>query len=115
MKMNLPNYEKAYVPKQKLSNYLLSETHAVGKAKARYFRPLGYTEENADQLADALLMIAKPEGVSQELTSRYGTKYIIDGELVTPIGTRGTTTYRLGGRVTRGATAICDGISSLKS
>lgn len=88
MKINLPNYEKAYVPKQKLSNYLLSETHAVGKAKARYFRSLGYTEENADQLADALLMIAKSEGVSQEVTSRYGTKYIIDGELVTPIETR---------------------------
>lgn len=88
MKMNLPNYEKVYVPKQKLSNYLLSEIHAVGKAKARYFRSLGYTEENADQLADALLMIAKSEGVSQEVTSRYGTKYIIDGELVTPIGTR---------------------------
>ena len=88
MKMNLPNYEKAYVPKQKLSNYLLCETHAVGKAKARYFQSVGYTEENADQLADALLIIVKSEGVSQEVTSRYGTKYIVDGELVTPIGTR---------------------------
>jgi hypothetical protein len=88
MKMNLPHYEKAYVPRQKLSNYLLSETHAVGKAKARYFQSLGYKEENADQLADALLMIAKSEGVTQEVASRYGTKYIIDGELVTPIGSR---------------------------
>jgi hypothetical protein len=25
--------------------------------------------------------------VSQEIASRYGTKYIIDGEIVTPIGT----------------------------
>lgn len=87
MKMNLPNYEKAYIPKQKLSNYLLSETHTVGKAKAKYFRSLGYTEENADQLADALLIIAKSEGVSQEVASRYGIKYIIDGEIVAPIGT----------------------------
>jgi len=87
MKMNLPNYEKAYVPKQKLSNYLLSETHAVGKTKAKYFRSLGYTEENVDQLANALLIIAKSGGVSQEVASRYGTKYIIDGEIVTPIGT----------------------------
>jgi hypothetical protein len=88
MRSNLPNYEKAYVPKQKLSNYLLSETHAVGKVKARYFRSLGYTEENEDLLADGFLMIAKSEGVSQEITSRYGNKYIIEGELVTPIGTR---------------------------
>jgi len=86
--MNLPNYEKAYVPKQKLSNYLLSETHAVGKEKARYFRSFGYTEENADLLADALLMMAKSEVVSQEVASRYGTKYIIEGDLVTPNGTK---------------------------
>ena len=33
-------------------------------------------------------MIAKSEGVIQEVASLYGTKYIIDGELVTPIGTR---------------------------
>jgi len=39
----MPNYEKAYVPKHKLSNYLLSGTHAVGKAKARYSRSPGDT------------------------------------------------------------------------
>ena len=86
--MNLPNSEKAYVPKEKLSNYLLSETHAVGKAKAKYFRSVGYNEENVDQLADALLIMAKSERVSQVVTSLYGTKYIIDGEIVTPIGSK---------------------------
>ena len=84
----IPNRDKAYVPDEKLSRYLLSETHAIGKAKARYFQSLGYTEENADQLANALLMIAKSAGVSQEVASQYGIKYIIDGELVTPIGIR---------------------------
>jgi len=87
MKTNLPNCEKAYVPKEKLSNYILSETHAVGKAKARYFRSLGYTAENADDLADELVMIARSECVCQEITSDFGTKYVIDGVLVTPIGT----------------------------
>ena len=84
--MRLPNYEMAYVPKHKIINYLLSETHAVGKAKSRYFRSLGFTEENADQLTDALLMIAQSEEVSQEVPSRYGIKYIMDGDLDTPIG-----------------------------
>ena len=83
----LPNLEKAYVPERKLSKYLLSETHAIGRAKAKYFRSLGYTEENADQLERALLMIAKSKAAGQEISSRYGTKYIIDGEIVTPIGT----------------------------
>jgi hypothetical protein len=87
MRTHLPNCEKAYVPKEKLSNYLLSETHAVGRAKARYFRSIGYTAENADDLADSLVMIARSEGVFQEIASDFGTKYVIDGELVTPMGT----------------------------
>ncbi len=33
--MKLPNSENAYVPESKLSDYLLSEKHAVGKAKAK--------------------------------------------------------------------------------
>ena len=57
--MLLPNCEAAYVPAEKLNDYLLSETHAVGKAKAKDFRSLGYTKANAGQLADAVLMIAK--------------------------------------------------------
>jgi len=83
----LPNHEQAYIPEPKLTKYLLSETHAVGRAKAKYFRSLGYTETNADQLADALLMIAKSKGVSQEVTTPYGTKYVVEGDLFTPIGT----------------------------
>jgi len=83
----LPNREQAYIPEPKLSKYVLSETHAVGKAKAKYFRSLGYTEANANELADALLMIAKSEGVSKKVTTPYGTKYIVEGELVTPSGT----------------------------
>ena len=82
----LPNCEQAYIPEPKLTKYLVSETHAVGKAKAKYFGSLGYTEANAHQLANALLMIAKFEGISHEVASRYGTKYIIEGEVVTPSG-----------------------------
>jgi hypothetical protein len=87
MKTNLPNRGKAYVPKEKLNNYLLSETHAIGRAKARYFRSIGYTADNADDLANALLMIGRSGNVCQEIASDFGTKYIIDGELPTPIGT----------------------------
>ena len=61
----LPNHEQAYVPEPKLKEYLLSETHAVGKAKAKYFRSIGYTEVNADDLANALLMIAKSNEIAQ--------------------------------------------------
>ena len=44
--MQLPNRLQAYIPSEKLSAYLLSETHAVGKAKATFFRALGFNETN---------------------------------------------------------------------
>jgi hypothetical protein len=31
-------------------------------------------------------MIARSEGVCQEMASDFGTKYVIDGELFTPVG-----------------------------
>lgn len=40
--MRLPNSAKAYIPRTKLTDYLLSETYAVGKAKEqqKMFREL---------------------------------------------------------------------------
>jgi hypothetical protein len=88
MKTNLPNRDKAYIPKEKLRNYLLSETHAVGREKARYFRSIGYTAENAEELEEAFLMIARTESIAQEVASDFGIKYIVNGELAAPVGTR---------------------------
>ena len=82
----LPNYENAYVPEPKLTEYLLSEKHAVGKAKAKYFRSLGYTEANVDQLQHDLLMIVKSYEISQKIETSFGLKYIVEGQLATPNG-----------------------------
>jgi len=87
MKKKLPKCEKAYIPKEKLSNYLLSETHAVGREKARYFRSIGYTAEKIEELVEALLMIARSERTCKEIASEFGIKYVVDGELATPVGT----------------------------
>ena len=82
----LPNCEQAYVPEPKLKEYLLSDAHAVGRAKAKYFRLLGYTKANTDELANALLLIAKSNEITQEISTPYGVKYSIEGEIATPIG-----------------------------
>jgi hypothetical protein len=85
--MRLPNRNKAYIPLRKLELYLLSETHAVGKSKAKFFRILGFNETNITALEQELLAIAQTESVIEVLPSPYGTKYIIDGDLSTPRGT----------------------------
>ena len=61
--MKLPNREHAYVPQEKLENYLPSETHVVGRWKAKFFINLGFDESNIALLQKALLIIAQNEEV----------------------------------------------------
>ncbi|OGH39144.1 MAG: hypothetical protein A3B44_01840 [Candidatus Levybacteria bacterium RIFCSPLOWO2_01_FULL_38_21] len=48
--MRLPYSGNAVIPREKLTKYLFSETHATGKFKARFFRNLGFDEPNVDLL-----------------------------------------------------------------
>lgn len=82
----LPHRDKAYIPPRKVSAYLLSETHAVGKSKAKFFRRLGYNETTSEDLIQRLIGIAQTEPVIEIKLSPYGTKYVIDGTLQTPRG-----------------------------
>lgn len=84
--MMLPNRQSAIVPEKKLKEYLLSDTHAVGKAKAKFFRMLGFDDENLDLLANRLIDIANSEVVNQRISSKHGTKFVITGSLKTPLG-----------------------------
>lgn len=86
--MELPNRESAYVPRNKLEGYVLSETHTVGRFKARFLRALGFDETRVGALEQGLLTIARSEDVTDVISSPYGTKYVIDGPLETPTGSR---------------------------
>jgi len=57
--MDLLNKSQAYVSLEKITDDLLSETQAVGKSKARYFRSFGFDDGRVDQLAQGLLAIAQ--------------------------------------------------------
>lgn len=82
----LPDKANAYIPPNKIAEYLLSETHAIGKPKAKFFRSLGFDETTVGQLGQGLLAIARAEQVRGSITSPHGTKYVIDGFLGTPKG-----------------------------
>ena len=82
--MQLPNHENAYIPSHKLSDYLLSRTHPVGRWKASFFRSLGFNEANLELLKECLLEFAHCQDVVDVVHSEYGTKFIIDGSLRTP-------------------------------
>jgi hypothetical protein len=82
--MQIPNRLQAYIPSPKLSAYLLSETHAIGKAKAIFPRALGYNETNVHLLEHGLLALAHSATVQEVVSSPHGTKYVIEGLLETP-------------------------------
>ena len=82
----LPNKEKAYVPLTKLKDYLLSETHSIGKSKAKFLRSLGFNEMNVNLLKEGLIAIVHSGDVIEVISSLHGVKYIIDGLLTTPTG-----------------------------
>lgn len=82
--MKLPNSKKAFVSKEKLLNYILSETHPVGKFKAKFFRNLGFSETNIHLFEKTLIKLAQAEEVKEVITSPYGTKFVIDGEINAP-------------------------------
>lgn len=84
--MLLPNRDEAYVPREKLTGYLLSQTHAVGRAKAQFFRAHGYRERTVDQFERDLLGLVQKSEVQQVTESPHGTKYVVEGILKTPRG-----------------------------
>jgi hypothetical protein len=54
--MKLPNIENAYVPEAKLVKYLLNIEHpSGGKDKAIFFMRFGFTVEDWEVMATALL------------------------------------------------------------
>ena len=84
--MKLTNRENAYIPPGKITAYLLSETHSVGKSKAKLLRSNGFHEGNTALLEKALLTIARSEDIVDSILSPHGVKYVIDGTIQTPDG-----------------------------
>ena len=66
--MKLPRAEQAYIPSTKLSGYLLSETHSVGKSKAKLLRSVGFSEINVALLKQGLV-IAYLEDIIETISS----------------------------------------------
>jgi hypothetical protein len=58
--MELPNKFNAFVATGKVLDYLLSETHAVGKSKARFFARLALTRQTRNVSSKDLSKLLKP-------------------------------------------------------
>jgi hypothetical protein len=84
--MRLPNGNQAYVPELKLTGYLLSLLHPVGKSKARFLRRFGFNDANVGALRGELVALAQRADVEKTKPTAHGTKYVLTGSLSTPVG-----------------------------
>jgi len=82
----LPNAEQAIVEPAKIRDYLLSQSHPVGRFKAVVFLSLGYTSEDWARLCDDLLSLARAGEARPGQQSEYGRKYEVSGTLQGPNG-----------------------------
>ena len=84
--MKLPNYEQVHIARAKIVDYLLSATHHSGRGKAGFFTKFGFSPDSWEVLAQALKDHAASNDVNRTEPSPFGARYIIEGELQTPVG-----------------------------
>ena len=82
--MRLPNAEQARVDRNKITDYLLSVTHADGRSKAEFFDRFGFRVEEWQRLAEALRVHGASHQAIRVVETSYGTRYSVDGALETP-------------------------------
>jgi len=84
--VKLPGVEHAVVDAAKIRDYLLSDSHPVGRFKAAFFVSLGYSAADWELLAADLRGHARDnDAVASEL-SEYGQKYEVRGRIEGPVG-----------------------------
>jgi hypothetical protein len=82
----IPNFERAVIEAHKLTDYLLSQEHPLGRSKANFFQRLGFTRDQPNVLEAGLRrLLSTPNEVAMEDTG-FGMKYIVDGTLAGPSG-----------------------------
>ncbi|HEX6386116.1 MAG TPA: hypothetical protein VF177_15705 [Anaerolineae bacterium] len=84
--MKLPNREQAFVPKAKITAYLLSLAHEDGHGKAKFFTQFGFQVEEWQTLASALQRHAVDHEVTKVEESPFGKRYVIEGAMAAPGG-----------------------------
>ena len=84
--MRLQNHERVVITREKVVNYLLSDTHRDGRYKAVFFRRFGFAVEEWEQLASALREHAVQHDIIRVEVSSYGQRYVIEGSIRSPDG-----------------------------
>ena len=87
-RMKLPNANELIVERDKILEYLLNPLHRYGAAKERFFRAFGFRADAWQILAEALREHGGTHETIRAHETGFGPRYIVEGELNTPVGRR---------------------------
>jgi len=79
----MPGRENAIVEDTKITGYLLNLQHPDGRSKASLFLKAGFSLENIAEFRTFLLNHAQVHQVTKAEQTKFGTKYIIEGQVET--------------------------------
>jgi hypothetical protein len=74
------------IDERKITEYLLSPTHPVGRFKAAFFNSFGFRSDDWTALRDAPLDHATVASVVADGETEFGHKLVLEGPLNTPSG-----------------------------
>jgi hypothetical protein len=83
--MMLPDCETAVIDPAKLRDYQLDSDHPSGGPKAAFFLGRGFRREEWQLLEDVIRELICREGVSKTIDAAFGTMYIVEGAIGTPL------------------------------
>jgi hypothetical protein len=78
------------IDERKLREYLLSESHPIGRFKATFFRALGYSPALWPRLEQDLRTHATTSDATPTAETEYGQKFEVHGTVVGPNGREAT-------------------------
>lgn len=84
--MKVPSAESAVIPRAKVVDYLLSETHFEGRHKASFFLRFGCSPSNWTELANLLRHHAEDHEIAREESSPFGMRLVVEGIMTMPDG-----------------------------
>ncbi|MEM1242469.1 MAG: DUF6883 domain-containing protein [Cyanobacteria bacterium P01_H01_bin.26] len=72
------------IPDAKLTQYLLVQRKEDDKSK--FLAQAGFTQANADQLKQAIILLIQTHGAISDRQNKYGRYYQVEGPLIGPNG-----------------------------
>ena len=82
--MKIPNNNLSFVAVNKITDYLLSDIHEIGKHKADFFKRFGFDISDVETFKGSLIQHSIEREIEKTKDSDFGVKYELKCEIKTP-------------------------------